>query len=64
MKNWILMQTIKKALASRKFLYTVVGVIVQLLSDNWGIDAATSQNILYGIIALVLGQGWADASKK
>mgnify|MGYP003130859993 FL=1 len=58
------MQTIKKALASRKFLYTVVGVIVQLLSDNWGIDAATSQNILYGIIALVLGQGWADASKK
>tara|TARA_R100000781_G_scaffold94352_1_gene58716 strand:+ start:259 stop:453 length:195 start_codon:yes stop_codon:yes gene_type:complete len=64
MKNWILMQTIKKALGSRKFLYTVVGVIVQLLSDNWGIDAATSQNILYGIIALVLGQGWADASKK
>ena len=58
------MQTIKKALGSRKFLYTVVGVIVQLLSDNWGIDAATSQNILYGIIALVLGQGWADASKK
>jgi|TARA_R100001530_G_scaffold24518_1_gene19866 hypothetical protein len=64
MKNWILMQTIKKALGSRKFLYTVVGVVVQLLSDNWGIDAATSQNILYGIIALVLGQGWADASKK
>ena len=58
------MQTIKKALGSRKFLYTVVGVIVQLLSDNWGIDAATSQNILYGIIALVLGQGGADASKK
>ncbi len=58
------MQTIKKALGSRKFLYTVVGVIVQLLSDNWGIDAATSQNILYGIIALVLGQGWADAAKK
>tara|TARA_R110000851_G_C13031880_1_gene561190 strand:+ start:507 stop:701 length:195 start_codon:yes stop_codon:yes gene_type:complete len=64
MKNWILMQTIKRALGSRKFLYTVVGVVVQLLSDNWGIDAATSQNILYGIIALVLGQGWADASKK
>jgi len=58
------MQTIKKALGSRKFLYTVVGVVVQLLSDNWGIDAATSQNILYGIIALVLGQGWADAAKK
>ena len=58
------MQTIKRALGSRKFLYTVVGVVVQLLSDNWGIDAATSQNILYGIIALVLGQGWADASKK
>jgi len=64
MGNWILIQTLKKALASRKFLYTAVGVIVQLLSDNWGINPETSQNILYGVIALVLGQGWADAAKK
>jgi len=63
-KKWILVQTIKRALGSRKFLYTVVGVIVQLLSDQWGIDAATSQSILYGIIALVLGQGVADGLSK
>tara|TARA_R110000744_G_scaffold86348_1_gene168732 strand:- start:17431 stop:17589 length:159 start_codon:yes stop_codon:yes gene_type:complete len=49
---------------SRKFLYTVVGIIVQLLSDNWGIDPEVSQNILYSLIALVLGQGIADANKK
>lgn len=64
MRKWILVQTIKKALGSKKFLYTIAGVIVQLLSDTWGIDPATSQNILYSLIALVLGQGIADASKK
>lgn len=50
--------------SSRKFLYTVVGIIVQLLSDKWGIDPATSQSILYSLIALVLGQGIADMNGK
>jgi hypothetical protein len=63
-KKWILTQTIKKALGSRKFLYTVAGIIVQLLSDTWGIDPETSQSLLYSVIALVLGQGIADARKK
>jgi len=63
-KKWILTQTIKKALSSKKFLYTVAGIIVQLLSDTWGIDPEVSQSILYSTIALVLGQGIADASKK
>tara|TARA_R110000744_G_scaffold378850_1_gene495626 strand:+ start:15929 stop:16126 length:198 start_codon:yes stop_codon:yes gene_type:complete len=62
-KKWILTQTIKKALSSRKFLYTVAGIVVQLLSDTWGIDAEVSQNILYSLIALVIGQGVADARK-
>jgi hypothetical protein len=61
-KKWILTQTIKKALSSRKFLYTVAGIIVQLLSDTWGIDPEVSQSILYSTIALVLGQSVADAS--
>lgn len=61
-KKWILTQTIKKALSSRKFLYTIAGIIVQLLSDTWGIDPEVSQSILYSTIALVLGQSVADAS--
>tara|TARA_R110001632_G_scaffold177059_1_gene296790 strand:+ start:354 stop:551 length:198 start_codon:yes stop_codon:yes gene_type:complete len=62
-KKWILTQTIKKALSSRKFLYTVAGIVVQLLSDTWGIDPEVSTNILYSLIALVIGQGVADARK-
>ena len=64
MKKWIIYQTLKKMVASRKFLYTVVGIIVQLLSDNWGIDPEVSQNILYSLVALVIGQGIADVAKK
>jgi hypothetical protein len=63
MKKWIIFQTLKKMFASRKFLYTVVGIIVQLLSDNWGIDPEVSQNILYSLVALVIGQGVADSRK-
>tara|TARA_Y100000401_G_scaffold91229_1_gene76955 strand:+ start:1257 stop:1448 length:192 start_codon:yes stop_codon:yes gene_type:complete len=63
MKKWILTQTIKKALSSKKFLYTFVGIIVQLCSDMWGIDPEVSEKILYSFIALVLGQGYADAKK-
>lgn len=63
MKKWIILQTIKKMISSRKFLYTVVGIIVQLLSDNWGIDPEVSQSILYSLIALVIGQGIADTKK-
>lgn len=63
MKNWIIMQTIQKMFNSKKFLYTIIGCIVQLLSDKWGIDPATSQSILYSICALVLGQSIADFGK-
>jgi hypothetical protein len=64
MQKWIIYQTIKRMISSRKFLYTVTGIIVQLLSDKWGIDPATSQSILYSLIALVLGQGIADVAKR
>jgi hypothetical protein len=63
MRKWLIYQTIKKMVSSRKFLYTVVGIIVQLLSDNWGVDPEVSQSILYSLIALVLGQGIADSRK-
>ncbi len=58
-KNFILGQMLK----SKKFWYTVVGVVVQLLSDNFGLDAAQTQSILYSVIALILGQGLSDLGK-
>jgi hypothetical protein len=63
MKKWLILQTLKRMISSRKFLYTIVGIIVQLLSDNWGIDPEVSQNILYSLVALVIGQGIADSRK-
>ena len=64
MRKWLIYQTLRKMVSSRKFLYTVIGIIVQLLSDNWGIDPEVSQNILYSLVALVIGQGIADVAKK
>jgi len=63
MKKWLILQTLRRMVSSRKFLYTIVGIIVQLLSDNWGIDPEVSQNILYSLVALVIGQGIADSNK-
>ena len=63
MRKWLIYQTLRKMVSSRKFLYTVVGIIVQLLSDNWGIDPEVSQSILYSLVALVIGQGIADTKK-
>jgi hypothetical protein len=62
--KWIIMQTLKKMLSSRKFIYTIIGCIVQILSDSWGIDPSVSQPILISICTLVLGQGIADINKK
>tara|TARA_R100000664_G_C2754292_1_gene141871 strand:+ start:855 stop:1049 length:195 start_codon:yes stop_codon:yes gene_type:complete len=64
MKQWILIQTLKRAIGSRKFLYTAIGCIATLLSDSLGLDAAEVKNILFSIAALVLGQGIADVAKK
>ena len=63
MRKWLIYQTLKRMLSSRKFLYTVVGIIVQLLSENWGVDPEVSQRILYSLVALVIGQGIADSKK-
>ena len=64
MRKWIIIQTIKKMMGSRKFLYTIAGILIKLLSDNLGIDPETAQTLVYSIMALVLGQGIADINKK
>ena len=60
MKNWIIMQTLKKILSSKKAIYTIAAILISILSDNLNIDPATSQSIVYSIMALVLGQSVAD----
>jgi hypothetical protein len=59
MKNWL----IKQMLSSKKFWYTVVGILTTLLSERLNLDAGEIQNILLSISALVLGQGIADTKK-
>ena len=51
-------------LKSRKFWYTIVGILTTLLSENLGLNPDEVNNILMSIGALVLGQGFADMNKK
>tara|TARA_R110000824_G_scaffold142839_1_gene310149 strand:+ start:1001 stop:1177 length:177 start_codon:yes stop_codon:yes gene_type:complete len=54
---------LEKIFSSRKFWYTVVGVLTTLLSDTFGLNPDEVNNILMSIGALVLGQGLADIKK-
>ena len=54
------MQTLKKILSSKKAIYTIAAILINILSDSLNIDQATSQSIVYSIMALVLGQSVAD----
>lgn len=49
---------------SRKFWYTLVGILTTILSDALGLNPEEVNNILMSIGALVLGQGFADMNKK
>lgn len=55
---------IEKMITSRKFWYTLIGVLTTLLSDALGLNPEEVSNILMSIAALVLGQGFADMKKK
>ena len=52
-----------KMLKSKKFWYTIVGIITNFLSDTFGLNPEELNNILMSIMALVLGQGIADTAK-
>ena len=50
-------------LKSKKFWYAIVAVVVAVvgfIKPDW---AAMTQNMLYGVISLILGQGLADVGK-
>jgi len=53
-----------KMFGSRKFWYTVVGILTTVLSENFGLNPLEVKNILIGISSLVIGQGVADINKK
>tara|TARA_R100000664_G_scaffold12815_1_gene20568 strand:- start:107 stop:301 length:195 start_codon:yes stop_codon:yes gene_type:complete len=64
MKNFLEKYLIGQMIRSKKFWYTVVGVITTLLSDTFGLNPDEVNNILMSIGALILGQGFADMNKK
>lgn len=55
---------IGKMLKSKKFWYTIIGVLTTILSDKLNLNPDEVQNILISIAALVLGQGFADMKKE
>jgi hypothetical protein len=63
MRDWLILETLKRMIKSRKFLYTLIGCITTLLSDQFGLNAEEVRNILMSIAALVVGQGIADTKK-
>jgi hypothetical protein len=64
MKNWIITQTLKKILGSKKAIYTIAALLISLLSDTLNIDPETAKSLVYSVMALVLGQSVADINKK
>lgn len=53
----------RNAINSRKFWYTIAGVIIPIVSVKLGLDEESATKIAYSIIALVIGQGIADIKK-
>tara|TARA_R110000824_G_scaffold10344_2_gene45802 strand:- start:800 stop:997 length:198 start_codon:yes stop_codon:yes gene_type:complete len=64
MKNFLEKFLLGKMLKSKKFWYTVVGIITTFLSDTFGLEPEQVNNVLMSIAALVLGQGIADTKDK
>ena len=63
MQKWIIMQTFKRMLGSRKFVYGLIACLVKGLGDMLNIDPATQTEIIKVVMALIIGQGIADTKK-
>jgi hypothetical protein len=57
------MDKLWRTLTSRKFLVTVVTVLVNLVGETVGLDANTQEQITLALIAYIVAQGWADSGK-
>jgi uncharacterized membrane protein len=64
LSNWAMELFVNKMFHSRKFWYTVIGCLTTFFSENLGLNSEEVRNLLISIGTLVLGQGFADMSKK
>jgi|CoawatStandDraft_6_1074263.scaffolds.fasta_scaffold56966_4 hypothetical protein len=64
LKNWFTGLFIKQIFTSKKFIYTLIGVLTTLLSKEFGLNPDEVSKILMSIAALVVGQGLSDIAKK
>tara|TARA_R110000765_G_scaffold136008_3_gene235130 strand:+ start:79 stop:327 length:249 start_codon:yes stop_codon:yes gene_type:complete len=64
LKLWFQGLFIKQIFTSKKFIYTLIGILTTLLSKQFGLNPEEVNNILISIAALVLGQGLADFGKE
>ena len=55
-----MLDALKSAFASKKFLATAIGAIIVALGSGFGVSEAESTKIAGMITAYVLGQGLAD----
>jgi hypothetical protein len=62
--NWFTGLFIKQIFTSKKFIYTLIGVLTTLLSKEFGLNPDEVSKILMSIAALVVGQGLSDIAKK
>ena len=59
-KKWLISQIFK----SKKFWYTVSGIVVPIIMTYLGVDEETATKLFQAAIALIIGQGIADSGKK
>jgi hypothetical protein len=60
MKEFVL----RAILRSKKFWYAVGSIVIPLIATYLGVSEQVAQEIFYAGMALILGQGIADAGKK
>lgn len=60
MKTWL----IRKMLSSKKFWYMIAALVIPIVATKMGVDEKTASEMVYAIIALIVGQGLADFSKE
>lgn len=57
--------TLKEFITSKKFIVAVAGVILATAGKyGLNLDPDSVQNIVYVVVAYLIGQGWADSGKE
>lgn len=57
--------TLREFVTSKKFIAAVAGVIIATAGKyNLNLEPDSVQNIVYVIVAYLIGQGWADSGKE